>query len=244
MSTLTPPRTIVKPARGTCRLTLAINGAPYRVGPVTCDPSAALRCYEPRKADGAAYHVSQHGHGAECTCPDFVYRRDGIDPAGCKHVKALAAFGLIVADVRPIRGGAPVADAHPLPSAAPGPVAAPAPDVYPDEAPEADEGAFHEPSDDGSPTPSYWGPPSPTPPWTRRGGPRSATATRAITTPWPSRSGGSSSSPSRATTADRSSATMRNPRTGVGARDGPTPSPHRPRSPRRCRPSPTRTTPT
>jgi hypothetical protein len=84
-----------RPAHGTCRLSLHVNGTCYSVRPVPCDPSAALRCYRLRKADGTAYHVSRHPWGCECTCPDFVFHRDGIDPAGCKHVKALAAVGLL-----------------------------------------------------------------------------------------------------------------------------------------------------
>lgn len=89
------PRTI-KPAHGTARLTLHINGTAYAVRPLAVEPAAGVdRLIRVRKADGTAYHVSRHGHGAECDCPDFVFSRDGIDPAGCKHVKALAAVGLI-----------------------------------------------------------------------------------------------------------------------------------------------------
>jgi hypothetical protein len=78
------------------------------VKPIPCgDPSAALQCIELKKSDGTRYHVSQHAHGSECTCPDWVFSRDGIDPAGCKHIRALEAFGLVVADVRPVSGGSP-----------------------------------------------------------------------------------------------------------------------------------------
>src|SRR4051794_11046188 len=88
------PRT-ARPARGTCRLTLTINGASYAVRPVPCDPTAARRCWSLRKGDGTVYHASQHDHGPECDCPDFVFRRDGRDPAGCKHLKALAALAML-----------------------------------------------------------------------------------------------------------------------------------------------------
>ena len=30
-----------------------------------------------------------------CDCPDFTFKREGIDPEGCKHIKALVACGLI-----------------------------------------------------------------------------------------------------------------------------------------------------
>src|SRR5947209_6225552 len=72
---------------GTCRLTLTINGASYAVRPVPCHPTAAQRCWSLRKSDGTVYHASQHPWGAECDCPDFVFHRDGRDPAGCKHLK-------------------------------------------------------------------------------------------------------------------------------------------------------------
>jgi len=85
----TPP-----PARGTCRLTLSINGTRYSVRPNAASPFAALKAFRLRKSDGTVYDAAQTIHGLECDCPDFVFRRDGIDPAGCKHVKALAACGL------------------------------------------------------------------------------------------------------------------------------------------------------
>ena len=34
-------------------------------------------------------------YGAECECPDFGYRRDGQDSAGCKHIQALRDFGML-----------------------------------------------------------------------------------------------------------------------------------------------------
>ncbi len=30
-----------------------------------------------------------------CDCPDYIFRRDGLDPSGCKHIKALVGSGLI-----------------------------------------------------------------------------------------------------------------------------------------------------
>jgi hypothetical protein len=95
MTTAQKPRKPARPAHGTCRLTLTINEASYDVRPVPCDRGAADRCWSVRKADGTAYHASQHPWGAECDCPDFVFHRDGRDPAGCKHLKALAACGLL-----------------------------------------------------------------------------------------------------------------------------------------------------
>jgi hypothetical protein len=130
MSTVSHPRTTVKPARGACRLLLSIDGSLYAVVPMPCDPSAALRCHELHKLDATVYHVSRRPHGCECTCPDFVYRRDGIDPDGCKHIKALTMFGLLDAPAGPAdrRPG----EARAVPPAVP-----------------------VEPEDDGSVTPGY-----------------------------------------------------------------------------------------
>jgi hypothetical protein len=47
------------------------------------------------EADGTIYLLARRPHGAECDCPDFVFHRDGLDPAGCKHIKALAACGVL-----------------------------------------------------------------------------------------------------------------------------------------------------
>ena len=41
------------------------------------------------------YDVAQTPYGPECDCPDFIFRRAGLDPHGCKHVRALVACGLI-----------------------------------------------------------------------------------------------------------------------------------------------------
>src|SRR5262245_33465864 len=94
--------------RLTLSLTLAIDGTRYAVLPVRgLDRAAAARGYALHKRGGraaAVYHVRRSGGGGcACTCPDFVYRRAGVDPAGCKQIRALAAFGLL--DARPPRPG-------------------------------------------------------------------------------------------------------------------------------------------
>ncbi len=95
--TLSPPSRRVKPA-STARpshLFLAIGETFYTVRPVGPDPDAALKAFRLLKADGTLYDVAQTPFGPACDCPDFIYRRDGTDPAGCKHVQALVAYGLI-----------------------------------------------------------------------------------------------------------------------------------------------------
>ena len=54
-----------------------------------------MKAFRLDKADGACYDVTETVYGPQCDCPDFIFRRDGIDPTGCKHVKALIAQGLI-----------------------------------------------------------------------------------------------------------------------------------------------------
>ncbi|AGA26481.1 hypothetical protein [Singulisphaera acidiphila] len=93
------PRKPAGPTHGKCRLTLNINGATYRVHPIPADAFAAIKAYRLRKGDGSNYDVALTVHGPECDCPDYTFNRDGIDPAGCKHIKALLAVGLL-ANVR------------------------------------------------------------------------------------------------------------------------------------------------
>jgi hypothetical protein len=103
MPSLPPPppcapaarRRPARPAHGTCRLTLTINGTAYSLRPNPADSFAALKAFRLRKADGTVYDVAETVHGLECDCPDFVFHRDGTDPDGCKHVKALVACGLL-----------------------------------------------------------------------------------------------------------------------------------------------------
>jgi hypothetical protein len=76
-------------------LFLRIHQTFYEVQALACDPIVAKKAFRLNKSDGTLYDVAQTRHGLECDCPDFIFRRDGIDPTGCKHVKALVAEGLI-----------------------------------------------------------------------------------------------------------------------------------------------------
>jgi hypothetical protein len=100
MPTLTAParrvnRKPARPTHGTCRLTLHINGVAYGLRRIPCAAAAALKAWRLRKADGTTYHAAVTEHGPVCDCPDFTFHREGLDPAGCKHIKALAASGLM-----------------------------------------------------------------------------------------------------------------------------------------------------
>ena len=94
MATVTRAPKRRKPAHGVCRLTLTINGTSYNVRPIRSDRASPSRRSASRRAMGritmSPYHPWPH-----CDCPDFVLGRDGLDPEGCKHVKAMVACGLL-----------------------------------------------------------------------------------------------------------------------------------------------------
>jgi hypothetical protein len=85
----------IGPARAACRLTMEINGVDYRVEQSPDEASAARKSYRLRKLNGTAYDVALTNHGLTCDCPDFIFHRDGLDPDGCKHIKAMVAYGLL-----------------------------------------------------------------------------------------------------------------------------------------------------
>jgi hypothetical protein len=89
------PRKPVRPTHGTCRLTITINGTHYSVRP---NVGAACVAFRLRKPDGTVYDVARTEHGLTCDCPDFIFNREGRDPAGCKHTKAMVACGLLAPD--------------------------------------------------------------------------------------------------------------------------------------------------
>jgi hypothetical protein len=103
-----PQGRTVKPAHGVTSLTLTINDGRYAVWKIPVAAGTASECFElKKKGSSDRYHVSQHAYGVECTCGDFIFRRNHIDEGGCKHVRALAVFGLVTNHPAPIRGGAP-----------------------------------------------------------------------------------------------------------------------------------------
>jgi len=95
MSTMTRKRRTVKPVAGRCTLTLAINGTAYAVIPLHPHPEVAGTALRLRKEDGTTYDIAVTEHGHECSCPDFVFNRDGKDAKGCKHLAALRACRLL-----------------------------------------------------------------------------------------------------------------------------------------------------
>ena len=90
-----PRTTTIRPAHAVCRLTMAINGVDYRVEPNPAEAYAVMKAYRLSKPDGTAYDIARTHHGLTCDCPDFIFRLDGLDPDGCKHIKAMVAYGLL-----------------------------------------------------------------------------------------------------------------------------------------------------
>ena len=82
-------------SHGVARLTLFIGGKAYNVQPLDGDDVAIMKAFRLRKFDGTDYDIAQTAEGISCDCPDFTFRREAIDPSGCKHIKALIACGLI-----------------------------------------------------------------------------------------------------------------------------------------------------
>ncbi len=72
--------------------TVDVKGVGYQIEPLPSPDGPAYRLTSPK---GKVYDVQDGQYGAECDCPDFVCRRAGLDAAGCKHVKALVAAGLV-----------------------------------------------------------------------------------------------------------------------------------------------------
>jgi hypothetical protein len=42
-----------------------------------------------------AHEVTMGPEGPSCSCPDYRYRRAGLDSLGCRHIRALRAEGLL-----------------------------------------------------------------------------------------------------------------------------------------------------
>ena len=85
-----PPRS--RPGR--CRLTLTINGLHSAVRPIASQADDVSRAFRLSRGDDV-YDVALTVHGPTCDCPDFIFRRDGLDPRGCLHIRAMRAVGML-----------------------------------------------------------------------------------------------------------------------------------------------------
>jgi hypothetical protein len=85
----------VRPASGTCRLSLTINGVVYAVIPNRGASELASRAFRLKKNDGTIYDVAMTAHGHTCDCPDYLFNRQDKDVNGCKHIRSMKACGLL-----------------------------------------------------------------------------------------------------------------------------------------------------
>lgn len=88
---------IINPKRvkGSARLLIRISGRLYGLTRIDRRPSAVLEGWRLTKPDGTTYDCGRTRHGYSCDCPDYVFRREDLEPDGCKHCKALVAVGLL-----------------------------------------------------------------------------------------------------------------------------------------------------
>ncbi len=77
------------------QLVLTLDLMTYIIVPLANDAGSGRRAFRLIKSDGKVYDLSETRYGPECDCPDFIFRRDGLDPSGCKHIKAMVRHGLI-----------------------------------------------------------------------------------------------------------------------------------------------------
>lgn len=81
----------------TCRLTLTIGRRAYAVRRIKADARefGITRAYRLRRTDAAeCYSVARTLDGFTCDCADATFRHPEGN-AGCKHVRALRAWGLL-----------------------------------------------------------------------------------------------------------------------------------------------------
>ncbi len=83
-----------RPTHGLARSSLFINGTAYQVRPLSPDALTAIKAFRLRKFDGTEYDIAQTVHGMTCDCPDFTFKREGIDPEGfCLRPGEIVRYG-------------------------------------------------------------------------------------------------------------------------------------------------------
>jgi hypothetical protein len=90
-----PPRARSEAPPAAFRLDLTIGRTSYEIERLAETFHPGSRAFRLTKEDGTIYDVAQTSYGPECDCPDYIFRRDGLDPTGCKHIKALVWSGLM-----------------------------------------------------------------------------------------------------------------------------------------------------
>jgi hypothetical protein len=78
----------------TSALVLLIGETAYQVTRTDADPRLARNVIGLTKADGVSYTVAMTAHGVQCSCPDFIFRREAKGEV-CKHIRSLQCHGLL-----------------------------------------------------------------------------------------------------------------------------------------------------
>jgi predicted nucleic acid-binding Zn finger protein len=88
-------RLIVRRKLLICRLSLSIGNERYGLSRLDRAGEATLEAWRLVKGDGTTYDCTLSEGGPSCDCPDFIWRREGVSPDGCKHIRGLEAVGLL-----------------------------------------------------------------------------------------------------------------------------------------------------
>lgn len=92
---LAPEDQAPPPVHGTTKLLIEINGIRYTLRRIVSDPRVTAIAWRLTHADGRCYDLHKDEFGEIlCDCRDFLVRRQGKDPKGCKHCAAAKAAGL------------------------------------------------------------------------------------------------------------------------------------------------------
>lgn len=77
-------------------MVISIDGTHYGVAPLAPAPDA-VKAFRFSKVSGdeARHDIDETAAGASCTCGDFVWRHEGRNTIGCKHLRAARMMGLI-----------------------------------------------------------------------------------------------------------------------------------------------------
>src|SRR5438105_889446 len=83
------------------RLWISINGQLYDLERLKISPEVGTIAWRLGLPNETKHDIYLSKTGAECSCPDFIYRRNHKQPEGCKHLQALRLKGLLPA----LKGG-------------------------------------------------------------------------------------------------------------------------------------------
>jgi hypothetical protein len=102
VSPVSSPPTADEPRPLTVAMVISIDHVHYVVAPLAPAPDA-VKAYRFTKVDGdeAQHDLDETADGASCTCGDFVWRHEGRDDLGCRHIRAARMLGLIAEALEP-----------------------------------------------------------------------------------------------------------------------------------------------